>query len=109
MTPEDCQAIIREKGLCGSLSPDGMQVCILDPGHEEAHPWPDVEPTPDPMTQGELRHLVFEALFQKLQGDESVDVPRAFVGLQGDKVVVMQGGGQHFAVLVLPAHAEVPA
>ena len=61
------------------------------------------------MSQDELRLLVFEALYERLQGDETNETPEAFVGLQGDKVVVMQAGGAHFVVMVLPATAGVPA
>lgn len=58
----------------------------------------------EPLTELELRMLVYEALFEKVQAG---DDPRAFVGLQGEKIVVMQPGGAHFAVLVVEAHVEV--
>jgi hypothetical protein len=38
VTPEDCQTIVRDQGMCGALSPGGERVCILDPDHG-AHEW----------------------------------------------------------------------
>ena len=61
------------------------------------------------MSQDELRLLVFEALFEKLQGNADEDEPQAFVGLNADRIVVMQAGGAHFAVMVLPATVGAPA
>lgn len=59
------------------------------------------------MTADELRNLVFETLYEKLQGADGD--PSAFVGLQGDKVVVMQPGGEHYAIVVHPAKVGAPA
>jgi hypothetical protein len=33
------QQHIKSIGGCGETSPDGKQICILAPGHDEPHPW----------------------------------------------------------------------
>jgi hypothetical protein len=54
------------------------------------------------VTVDEVRLFLYEKLFHEYQG-ENVESPRAFVGLQGDKVVLMQTGGEPLVVLVKTA------
>jgi len=59
------------------------------------------------MSASELRNLIFEKLFAEFV--EGREEPLAFVGIQGDGLlVVMQPGGEHLAVKVMPATVQVP-
>lgn len=40
-TPEQCQEIVRSKGLCGELSPDRKRTCILLAATQHRHDWND--------------------------------------------------------------------
>lgn len=51
-----------------------------------------------PLTASELRMLLFELLYEQLQGGEAP--ASSFVGLQGDNVVIVQAGGAHLVVTV---------
>jgi hypothetical protein len=42
--------LIKSKGLCGEVSPDGQWVCILDAGHAERHRWRVAGSTPEEET-----------------------------------------------------------
>ena len=59
------------------------------------------------MTALELQYLVFELLDERLRA--GTDESTAVVGIQGDAVVVMQPGGEHFGIRIVPAKATVPA
>ena len=59
------------------------------------------------MTADELRNLIFEKLFAEFV--EGREKPLAFVGIQGDNLlVVFQKGGDHLAVKVMPATVSAP-
>lgn len=60
------------------------------------------------MTVEELRYEVFELLHEKFVGGPDA-TDNLFVGLQGDRIVVMQPGGDHMAILVVPATVGAPA
>ncbi len=99
-TRDELRSLIQSSGGCGEVSDDGSQVCIKEPEHEGPHGWETVEFE----SAGDLLHKIYELLFHALQGDPENESPRAFAGLQGDKIVVMQAGGKHFSVVVLPAY-----
>lgn len=57
------------------------------------------------MTAKELQFLVFELLHKELV--EGQEHPTAFVGVQGDHVVVIQPNDEHFGIAVVRAKATV--
>lgn len=61
------------------------------------------------MTANELRNLVFELLSERLKQEAGDGEQAGYVGLQGDAIVLMQPGGDHLGIRVLPVTIGVPA
>jgi hypothetical protein len=62
------------------------------------------------MTKGELVNEIFIAVSERLNPEGSTpEESKAFVGLQGDKIVIMQVSGEHYGLVVVPVHMEVPS
>ena len=59
------------------------------------------------MSEVTLRFAVFEALYEAWM--KNPEGPTWFVALQGDKIVIMQPGGEHYALLLVPATVGAPA
>jgi hypothetical protein len=57
------------------------------------------------VTREEVRNAIFEALYQCWV--EDVSEPRAYVGINGEHIVVLQRGGEHFIIRIDPAQVEV--
>ena len=59
------------------------------------------------MDETTLRYDVFQTLYEAWV--ENVESPERFVGMQGDKIVIMQPGGEHYVLLLVPATVGAPA